>query len=356
MEYYDTLLERMTAYYQEQTGCTPDQASDVMIRLRVLASQLDALCRQSEETARQAFAATATGEYLDRHAAMRGLVRKEGAKATGIINFRRATPAGYDIHIPEGTVVQTGGAEALRFVTTEDVVLKGTVTSVSSWVQAVEPGSQYNIKPLNITVMVTPPAGVTSVTQEGEFVGGTDSESDESLRRRLLDVCLSPAVGGSPGYYRAIALAQSEVGKAKVLPAYRGGGTVDVVVYGGTGALTAGVLARLQALFDEQRDLGIDVAVRQAITTPVNLELELAVEEGWEYDAVRESCQTALMAEMGGLDIGEPWLLARMVRVVMDQPGVYNCKVALPADDAYPLEDRLLVMGAVTVTPMEVMV
>jgi len=356
MEYYDKLLERMLTYYKNQTKCTPDHASDVMIRMQVLAAQLDALCQQAEEAARQASPATATGEALERHAAMRGLTRKEGAKATGVVSFRRSTPAGYSINIPAGTVVQSSGAEALRFVTIRNVTLGGTLTSVSATVEAVEPGSKYNLKAGNVTVMVTPPAGITQLTHIGACQGGTDTESDEQLRARLLDACRTPAIGGSPGYYRAMMLAQSGVGKVKVLPAYRGGGTLDIVVYGGSGPVEDQRLAEIQALCQDQRDLGIDVAVRQAITTPVNLELELAAAEGWEYDAVRESCQSAILAEMAGLDIGEPWLLARMNRVVMAQPGAYNCKIKLPAADAYPLEDRLLVMGGITITPMEVMV
>lgn len=356
MEYYDTLLERMLTYYKNQTQCLPDHASDVMIRMRVLAAQLDTLCQQTEEMVRQAFPATATGEYLDRHAALRGISRKEGAKATGLVSFRRTTPAGYSISIPAGTVVQSSGADPLHFVTTRDTSLSGTSLSITVTVEAVEPGAQYNLKSGTITVMVTPPAGITHITHDTTCTGGTDSETDDALRQRLLDSCMTPSAGGSPGYYRAMMLAQSDVGKVKVLPAYRGGGTLDLVVYGASGPIKDSRLTQLQTLFQGQRDLGIDVAVRQAITTPVNLELELAAADGWDYDAVRQSCQQALLAEMGQLDIGEPWLLARMNRVLMAQPGAYNCKIRLPSADAYPLEDRLLVMGGVTITPMEVMV
>lgn len=356
MDYYEILMERMTTYFKSQTQCNPDFASDLVIRMKVLASQLDLLCQNAEEVVKQVFPATATGEYLERHAAMRGLVRKEGTKATGTVNFWRNTPAGYNIIIPAGTVVQSNDAEGLRYVTVQDTVMLGQVLNASITVEAVEPGSKYNLKTGSITVMVTPPAGITKLTHDSACRGGTDAESDEDLRRRLLDACRAPAVGGSPGYYRAMVLAQNETGKVKVIPACRGGGTLDVVVYGGTGPLAKSKLTELQELFREQRDLGVDVLVRQAVTTPVNLELELAAEEGWDYEAVRESCQAALLAEMQKLDIGEPWLLSRMNRVIMDQPGAYNCRIRLPAADAYPLEDRLLVMGGITFTPMEVMV
>ena len=41
MKYYEQLVERMTTYYRNQTGFTPDQASEVMLRIRILAAQLD---------------------------------------------------------------------------------------------------------------------------------------------------------------------------------------------------------------------------------------------------------------------------------------------------------------------------
>ena len=39
MKYYDQLLEQMTNYYINLVACAPDQASDVMIRIRVLAAE-----------------------------------------------------------------------------------------------------------------------------------------------------------------------------------------------------------------------------------------------------------------------------------------------------------------------------
>ena len=204
--------------------------------------------------------------------------------------------------------------------------------------------------------MVTPPPGITLIRHVTACKGGTDSEGDEALRRRLLDTCRGPAIGGSPGYYRKLALDQTGVGKVKVLPVCRGAGTVDLVVRGSYGALYPADLNRLRELFRGQRELGVDVLVREVQTTPVNLSLTLGVREGWDYDAVRESCEEALQEELEGLDIGEPWLLARMYRCVMSQEGVHNCAVTLPAADVYPLEDRLLVPGGITIQRMEVSV
>lgn len=353
MKYYDQLVERMTSYYCSLAGCTPDRASDVMIRLRVLASQLDAYCQEAEEAARQAFPATAAGEALERHAALRGLVRKEGARAVGVVAFRRSTPAGYPILIPAGTVVQSGGPEAMLFTTVQDVTMGASFTSVIVQVQAAEPGSQYNLKNGSITVMVTPPPGITQLAQITACQGGTDPETDEELRARLLAACRNPAVGGSPGFYQSLALAQPEVGKARVLPVKRGGGTLDVVVYGSAGGLGANRVAALQELFAGQRELGIDVLVREAETIPVELEVSIQVREGWDYDTVASACRQAFIREMAALEIGESFPRARVFQMIMSQQGVQNCTVTLPAGDTTPGEDQLLVDGYVTVNKME---
>ena len=146
------------------------------------------------------------------------------------------------------------------------------------------------------------------------------------------------------------------MGKVKVLPAFRGSGTVDILAYGASGALGQAQLTQLQELASARRELGVDVLVRSPQTTPVNLELEVAVEQGWEFASVSAAVEDALTAAMGELEIGAPWLLARMGSVVMGVPGVYNCAVELPAADTYPLEDRLLVPSGITVTQMEVTV
>lgn len=356
MDYYEELVDKMTTYYCNQTKCTPDQASDVMIRIRVLASQLAFYCQAAEEAVRDAFPATAAGEALDRHAALRGLTRKEGVRSTGVVSFGRTSPAGYDILIPAGTVVQSGGDEPLQFVTIRDVTLPGTYTSIIATVEAVEPGAKYNLKTNTITVMVTPPPGITVLKHVTACKNGTDSESDDALRRRLFDTVRNPAVGGNPGYYKKLLLEQAIVTKAKVLPVYRGSGTVDLVAYKDQEGFSETELEQLRQLFRSQRELGVDVLVREAQTTPVNLTLSLGVKEGWDQTAVSEACEEALSGEMALLDIGEPWLLARMYRTVMAQDGVYNCKITLPAADTYPLEDRLLVPGGITIERLEAQV
>ena len=64
--------------YEEESGFRPNNESDIMIRLRVLAGEVYRERVYAEYIMRQMFPTTAEGEYLDAHAQQRGLSRKNG--------------------------------------------------------------------------------------------------------------------------------------------------------------------------------------------------------------------------------------------------------------------------------------
>ena len=116
-------MERMKQSYTGYAGFTPSDQSDVMIRLRVLAGEIYSERAYAEYILRQMFPSTATGEYLDRHAAERGLTRKPAVKAHGAVAFFPVEQTHGDILIPAGTVVCTD-TDLHRYVTDSDVVLE----------------------------------------------------------------------------------------------------------------------------------------------------------------------------------------------------------------------------------------
>ena len=65
METYDAILARMKEKFQELSGFSADDASDVGIRMKVLAGEVFSLWNGLEWLKRQAFPATAMGEYLE---------------------------------------------------------------------------------------------------------------------------------------------------------------------------------------------------------------------------------------------------------------------------------------------------
>ena len=86
-------LQKMQQRYEELTGIPADEASDIGVRLRILAEQLELLYQQLEEEKKQAFAQTATGLALEQHAQQKGLQRRKAIAAQGEVIFSRTAAA-----------------------------------------------------------------------------------------------------------------------------------------------------------------------------------------------------------------------------------------------------------------------
>ena len=69
----EEIYQGMMADFARRTGLEASGAGDLAVRMYAVAAELYSLQVQSDWVARQCFPQTATGEYLDRHAALRGL-------------------------------------------------------------------------------------------------------------------------------------------------------------------------------------------------------------------------------------------------------------------------------------------
>ena len=83
MDNYNDILERMIQKYTELSGNEISDESDIMIRLKVLAGEIYSQKINEDFLLKQMFPTTATGRYLDMHAAERGLTRKSAKKTKG---------------------------------------------------------------------------------------------------------------------------------------------------------------------------------------------------------------------------------------------------------------------------------
>ena len=173
----------MKERYEQESGFEVDEASDIAIRLKVLAGEIYNMQTTLDWTKRQMFAATATSENLDNLAAQRGLTRKAAVKATGQITFRLSETLNYAVPIPRGTVVATDDEIPVRFVTTEDGEIPQATYSAAINAEAELAGYRGNINANAATIPVTVPAAVSSVYNASRFTGGSDEESDNNLRR-----------------------------------------------------------------------------------------------------------------------------------------------------------------------------
>ena len=322
----DEIYSGMAARFQEETGLVPAGDGDLAVRLYAVAAQIYALYVQADWVERQCFPQSAHGAYLDKHAQLRGLERREAVRAQGV----------------------------LRFETLEDVVLQAGETAAQVRAQAVEPGSAGNAAAGTIRAMAVAPVGVSRCTNPAAFAGGLEEETDEALRVRVLETFQRMPNGANAAFYQQGAMSFPEVAAAAVLSRPRGVGTVDVVVSTPAGVPDSALLAQLSSYFTQRREIAVDVRVRAPEVKSIDVSVAVAAADGADGEAVRSRVEAALRAQFDGRLLGRDVLRAALGAVIYGVDGVANYNIAVPAADVTAAADELPVLGTLTVTEMEV--
>lgn len=216
--------------------------------------------------ARQIFPDTADSEYLERHANLRGIRRRNPTAAAGYASGEGALA---DALIEAGIQIKQGER---FFMTTEQAVVQADGRYRVA-VKAVEEGLGGNVSGGPAQFMAAP-AGVPSgcvINAEG----GTDAESDGSLLTRLLARIRRPAAGGNKYDFQDWALEVDGVTSAYVYPLRRGLGTVDVVITSGNKLPTPETIKACQDYIDSVRPV---TAKNVLVMAPKAVEVDVVVD------------------------------------------------------------------------------
>lgn len=347
MKTVEEIYEEMLAVFRRETGAEASAVSDLSVKLYAVAAQVYGLYAQAEWLARQCFPQTAAGEWLDRHAALRGLERRKAVQAEGFIRFSVDAPAGTDLTIPAGTVCATAGL--VRFETVGEALLKAGDTWVEVPARAVEPGRTGNVPAGSVLVMAAPPVGIGRCVNTLAFSGGADGEDDEGLRERVLETYRRMPNGANTAFYEQGALSFDQVAACTVIPRPRGTGTVDVVVAGQGGLPGAELLRELTAYFEERREIAVEVEVKAPAVKTVDVEVTVTAEAGAEPETVKTDVENALRGYFSGERLSEDILVARLNQLMFSTAGVANCAVVSPAADVAVERGELPQLGTLTV-------
>lgn len=324
MQTYEEIYNRMKQKYVEQSGNEFDDASDVAIRMKVLAGEVYNAYVNMEWIKNQMFVDTASGKYLDYLASQRGIERKKAVAAKGELTFYVSEPKTYNIAIPKGTVVATSDDEPIRFVTTEDETIVAGGTLVSVYAEAESAGKNGNVIIGRVVVPVNVPSEVSSVVNREPFAGGVDKESDNELRNRIKDTFISSANGTNAAYYEALALSVEGIAKAKAYGKIRGVGTVDVYVGGNGVKCDDSAVDAAQELISENRELNVDVKVIAASPYKNNLSVEVVGEDAYTEDEIVQKCTEAYAECLSKIDIGGTLYLSSVANYIMNTGCIKN--------------------------------
>lgn len=189
---YDEIIQSMKNAYKNELGEEVMANSITEKKIQAIASELYALSCYGDFILKQAFVQTATGEYLERHGALRDCERRRGTKAKGLLDFGVYEESDSDIVIEKGTVCSKIFEPLIQYSTDETVVLKAGEKRIAVACTALENGEKYNAETGEVCMLVNPPSGIGYVCNYKPVIGGSDDESDGALRKRIMSTFKIP--------------------------------------------------------------------------------------------------------------------------------------------------------------------
>jgi len=198
-------------------------------------------------------------------------------------------------------------------------------------------GTAYNVVPGAISELGDVPDGVTGVTNREAFTGGSDGESTDSYRRRLLQAVRSPGTGSETDL-RTWAEAVEGVERATTFPNENMGsyqpGHVTVRISGPGESIPSDDTVNLVQLTLQQRDLA-NLIVHVTTFDPIvaTIAVHLARQDGYSLDDVEDSVKLHIETYVRSLEVGETLRVNGIITAVYGQPGIADVSVGLPTTD-----------------------
>lgn len=316
--------------------------SDMYIRATATACAVEGLYDHQMWIARQIIPDTADPEYLEMHAALRGIVRRSATRATGTLTLTGRPGSVVPIY------TRAKDASGVIYQTTETATLLGEGDQGTAAVpcEAAQAGALPDVTDVVVTLMAAP----SGVQGRGRLtlVGGTDAESDASLLSVLLDYMRNPPAGGTAADYRRWALSVPGVAEARVYPLRQGAGTVDIVIVGEDGIPGTDIVAACQAKIDAERPCTAKAATVYApVALPVDVTLGLRLTSG-TLVTLKPAVSTVLQAEFARLASGDVLVLSRLVAAVASVAGIADVVVRSPHANVVPTALQWCRLGDLT--------
>lgn len=304
------------------------------------------------------FVSHAGGVWLDLKAADYSKKRKKAQKTQGLVTVSRMGADGEAVKIAKGHVfksIMDINGEELRYFTTDAAVLQKGVHSVDVLVEAEAEGSRYNVPEGQITRTLTY-IGEVTISNGADWIvrEGSDTEDDESVRTRALrswselaQLATEDAFINAAESVAGVLFAQADCDHP------RGQGTVDVIVTGTAGEATEGLLAEVTEAVDKIAGPYDNILVKSSVTVAQNIEVTVttsAADADEDIETRVKTILTELLAVRRGRKLYELTRSDINHAIRSGYSTSTNAEVITPAQDVKLEKDKVIALGAVTVT------
>lgn len=335
----ERILSRMATDLQTREGSYAyDQAAPIAFEIWRALMTLDELIEAFYVNER-------SGPYLDEHARLFAMSRRDGARAEAEIRM-----SGRDgTVVPAGTAFFAGG---LEFQLKEDAVIRDG--AAVGRLLAARAGGEYNVPAGAINQILRTIPGLEGFSC-GPAEGGTGPEEDAALFARIDEKRKRPPTSGNEAHYREWALSVDGVGAARVTRLWKGPGTVLVLIAGhDRRPVGQAVIDACKAYIETQRPVGADVTVASARAVKVDAAARVVLSPNASLAAVQQALAAKLDRYLAGLAFEEFTVyINRVGALLMDIDGVvdYDGLTVNGSEDNLALDaDSVPVLGEVTLT------
>ena len=341
-----SILRDYQTYYP---NADTSEDSDAYARASSLAACAEGIYAHQKWLIKQFFPDTADTEFLEKHAGLRGLRRRNATYAAG----KGATISGNpDAVIAVGLQIKT--EDGRFYETTESAVISASGSAVVA-VRSLATGAVQNIKMATKGSFMAAPVGVSTDVVLNDVVGATNAESDSSLLERLLNKIRRPAAGGNKYDYKDWALEVDGVEQAYVYPLRRGLGTVDIAITADNGVPSDDTVRRAQEYIDQERPVTAkESKVVKPDVTKVNFNIQVKI-SGVTLNDIKTAINNALRDYFNGLIPGDDLIVSQCEAVINNLIGVVDRHFIAPtANQKADIVNKIewFRLGEVTVTEM----
>ncbi|RXM75133.1 terminase [Clostridium tetani] len=278
------ILKRMKYYIENDVSVM--EGTLVHDALAPTAYELEDTKEDLEEILNKVFVQNAYkngySEELELRCAEHGVYRKKGKKATGIITIEGVK----ETEITKGTIVQT--LLNLQYRTLEDAKI-GEDGTVAIPIQAVEEGTEYNVKSNTIVEMPIALVGIDKIYNKENIINGRDTETDKSLYDRFLIKVQTPSTSGNIYDYMNWSLEVNGVGNCIVKPLWNGKGTVKVILVNSSGRCPSiEIIKNVKENIEKKRPIGATVTVVGVNETNIKVECKLILNKDTNIEDLKK--------------------------------------------------------------------
>lgn len=309
---------------------------------RIVAGVVHGLYGYQEYKSKQYLADTADEDHFPRHASIWNVPRKAAEFAIG----------NADVTGTNGSVIEAGSlwqrSDGVEYSVDEEVTISGGTATLS--LTAVIAGASANASAgVTLTAVETIPGVDSQATIDADgLTNGTDIESLEAWRARVLTRIQRPPHGGAKQDYETWALEVPGVTRAWVFPKELGDGTVTVRFVRDDDASIIPDAAEIQAVQD-YIDTVRPVTADLTVVAPTPVELDLTI----ELTPNTTTVQAAVEAEIEDLlrreaEPGGTILISHIREAISIAAGETDHSLVSPVADITHNTGEMAVMGTIT--------